>query len=103
MQNKNLIIKQLTNGPMGNFQYFLGDKMTGEIAVVDPAWDIDFLRAEADKANYKIVSIFLTHGHHDHVNCLDKLLSTHDVPVYISKAEYPLYMPQCKNLHKIED
>ncbi len=103
MQNKNLIIKQLPNGPMGNFQYFLGDKTTGKIAVVDPAWDIDFLRSEARKAGCKIVSIFLTHGHHDHVNGLDKLLSTDDVPVYISKDEYPLYMPQCKNLHKIGD
>ena len=103
MSHKNLILKQLPNGPMANFQYFIGDATSGEIAVVDPAWDIDFLCSAAKKEKYKIVSIFLTHGHHDHVNGLDKILSLHDVPVYISKYEYPLYMPQCRNLNKIED
>ena len=103
MKDKNLIFAQIPNGPMANFQYFLGDAAAKEIAVVDPAWDVDLLRSEAKKAGYKIVSVFLTHGHHDHVNGLDDLLSTHDVPVYISCHEYPLYMPRCKNLHKIED
>ncbi|OGX27885.1 MAG: hypothetical protein A2787_04100 [Omnitrophica WOR_2 bacterium RIFCSPHIGHO2_01_FULL_48_9] len=100
---ENLILKQLAVGPMANFQYFLGDKRSNEIAVVDPAWDIDFLRSEAKRLGYKIVAIFLTHGHHDHINGLDDLLSTHDVPVYISENEHPLFMPRCKNLKKIKD
>lgn len=103
IQEFNLILKQMEIGPMANFQYFIGDKHTGETAVVDPAWDVDFLRAEAKRLGYKIVSVFLTHGHMDHVNGLDDLLATHDIPVYISKNEHPLFMPKCKNLHKIGD
>ena len=33
----NLILKQMEIGPMANFQYFLGDERTKEVAVVDPA------------------------------------------------------------------
>ena len=45
-------------GPMANFQYFIGDKRTGEIAVVDPAWDVNFLRSEAARLGYRIVAVF---------------------------------------------
>lgn len=101
--DSNLILEQMEIGPLNNFIYFLGDKRTNEIAVIDPAWDVDYLRDAAQKNGYKITKIFLTHGHPDHVNGLDDLLSTHDVPVYISVHEAPFYTPRCKNLHKIGD
>jgi len=100
---ENLILKQMEVGPMGNFLYFLGDAQTKEIAVVDPAWDADYLCSEAEKAGYKITSILLTHGHPDHVNGLDDILSKHDVPAYISKHEAPFYKPQHKNIVEVEN
>ena len=99
----NLILEQMEIGPLQNFIYFLGDDTTKEIAVVDPAWDVDYLRLQAKKKGYTITNIFLTHGHPDHVNGLDELLSTHNVPVYISKHEAFFYTPKCKNLKKVED
>ncbi len=98
-----LIIKQFEIGPLANFIYFIGDTSTKEIAVVDPAWNVPFLREEAQKLNLKIVSIFLTHGHPDHVNGLSELLKTHDVPVYISEHEAPFYKPKCKNLIEVKN
>jgi len=86
---------------MGNFQYFLGDKTIKKIAVVDPAWDVDFLRGEAKRQGFKIVSIFLTHGHPDHVNGLDDLLSTHDIPIYISQHEATFFMPKHHNVKTV--
>ncbi len=99
----NPVIKQFEIGPLANFIYFIGDTATKEIAVVDPAWDVPLLRQEAQKAGLKIVSIFLTHGHPDHVNGLGELLKTHDVPVYISAHEAPFYKPKCKNLIEVKD
>ena len=46
---KNIILEQIAIGPMENFSYFIGDAQTKEVAVVDPAWDADFLREEAQK------------------------------------------------------
>jgi len=99
----NLILKQMELGPLDNFLYFIGDAGTNEIAVIDPAWDVDYLCSQADKAGYKITDIFLTHGHPDHVNGLEEMLSRHDVPVYISKHEADFYMPAHKNIIEIDD
>jgi len=93
-----LLIQQYEIGPLNNFLYLLGDPETKEMAIVDPAWDVDFLCTEAKRLGYKITSVFLTHAHPDHVNGLDKLLSMHPVPVYISKFEYPALRPKAKGL-----
>lgn len=98
-----LILKQMELGPLNNFLYFIGDAKTKEIAVIDPAWDVDFLCKEADRAGFKITNIFLTHGHPDHVNGLDEILSRHDVPIYISKHEASFLKPGHKNIIEIDD
>jgi hydroxyacylglutathione hydrolase len=99
----NLIIRQYEIGPLANFLYILGDQQTKEAALVDPAWDVPFLRKEAEKLGLKITSVFLTHGHPDHVNGLPDILKTHDVPVYISRHEAPFYKPKIKNLTEVEN
>ena len=93
-----LLIQQYEIGPLNNFLYLLGDPETKEMAMVDPAWDVDFLCKEAKKLGYKITKVFLTHAHPDHVNGLDKLLSIHPVPVHISKFEHPALRPKVAGL-----
>ena len=90
MYNKsmtNLILKQMEVGPMENFIYFVGDKSTNEIAVIDPAWDTHHLLEEAKKNNLKIKAAFVTHGHFDHTNGVEELLKHLDIPVYINEEE----------------
>ncbi len=90
-------------GPADNYIYFIGDAQTKEIAVVDPAWDVNLICSEAEKEGLTIVAIILTHGHMDHVNGLDEILSKHDVPAYISKHEADFYKPQHKNMIEVEN
>ena len=84
---KNLILKQMEVGPMENFIYFIGDKGTNEVVVIDPAWDINFLLEEAKKNNFNIKAALVTHGHYDHTNGVEGLLKVLDIPVYINKHE----------------
>ena len=98
-----LILKQMELGPLQNFLYFIGDKETGEVAVVDPAWNIDYLCEEARSNSYQIKAVFLTHGHPDHVNGLEEILSRFDIPAYISKHEADFFKPKHKNIIEIED
>lgn len=98
-----LILKQMAVGPMGNFVYFLGDAQSKEIAVVDPAWDVDYLCNEAEKNGCKITAVLLTHGHPDHVNGLKTILARHDVPAYISRHEAFFLKPKHKNITGIDD
>jgi glyoxylase-like metal-dependent hydrolase (beta-lactamase superfamily II) len=101
-QKSEIILEQMALGPMENFIYFLGDAKVKEVAIIDPAWDISFLREKAQKNKWNITVALLTHGHPDHLNGVDELLSTHDIPVYISQHEAPFYTPKCKNLKKVK-
>ena len=70
MSSHTFLIQQYELGPLNNFLYLLGDTATKEMAVVDPAWEPDFLCDEAKRLGYTITKVFLTHAHPDHVNGL---------------------------------
>ena len=91
-----LIIEQIQIGPMQNFAYLVGSRSTREVAVVDPAWDIDGLLKFIDERDYKLVAALVTHYHPDHcggsfannsVTGVAELLETNPVKVYTHKLE----------------
>jgi hydroxyacylglutathione hydrolase len=82
-----LFFKQLKVGPMDNFVYLLGAEGSPEVAVVDPAWEIDTIEQAAAADGKQIVCAVVSHCHHDHTNGLPELLKRHDIPVYAQKAE----------------
>src|SRR3989338_6065146 len=84
---KNLLLHQMEVGPMGNLIYFIGDKDTKEVVVIDPAWDVKALLEKASKDGLLIKGALVTHGHFDHTNGVEDLLKTLDIPVYINKHE----------------
>ena len=43
MNNSDLFLEQILVGPVENFVYLIGSKSTREVAIIDPAWDIDAL------------------------------------------------------------
>ncbi len=91
-----LIIEQIEIGPMQNFAYLVGSRSTREVAVVDPAWDIDGLLKFIDERDYKLVAALVTHYHPDHcggsmgnnsVTGVAELLETNPVKIYTHKLE----------------
>ena len=82
-----LYVRQLKLGPMDNFVYLVGQEGAPEVTVVDPAWDLDAIEQAAAQDGKRIVSAFVSHCHHDHINGLPELLRRHDVPVYAQRAE----------------
>ena len=67
MKNEDLFLEQIPLGPMENFVYMIGSKSTREVALVDPAWDIDFLLNLIEQQDLKLSSILVTHYHPDHI------------------------------------
>ncbi|MBI2996625.1 MAG: MBL fold metallo-hydrolase [Candidatus Melainabacteria bacterium] len=100
----NFFIKQMQVGPMENFIYFIGDKTTNEVVVMDPAWDVNFLIDETKKNNLIIKAALLTHGHFDHTNGVEELLKHFDIPVYINKHEVDFFKLNSgkENLKEVE-
>ncbi|PCC71080.1 Glyoxylase, beta-lactamase superfamily II [Nannocystis exedens] len=67
-----LEIVQLEVGLLHNFCEVIGCPRTGEAALVDPAFEVDRLLAEARRRDWRVTTIFLTHTHDDHVAGLDE-------------------------------
>jgi hydroxyacylglutathione hydrolase len=104
-------IKQLELGPMQNFVYLIGDPVTRQCVVVDPAWEIDAIVDEAAADGMEITGALVTHTHQDHVG---GHLFGHDIPgvaqlldkakakVYVHKAEREFLRGMSTELVKVE-
>lgn len=91
-----LIVEQIQLGPMENFVYIVGSTETREVALVDPAWDIDALLKLLDEKDYKLTAALVTHYHPDHIggsfsgnaiSGLAELMEQRPVKVYAHKSE----------------
>ena len=91
-----LIVEQIPIGPMANFTYLVGSRSTREVAVVDPAWDIDGLLDHIARRDYTLTAALATHYHPDHVGGgmrghniagVAELLASSSVKVYTHRAE----------------
>lgn len=83
----NLYLKQLKLGPMDNFVYLIGAAGAPEVAVTDPAWDVDAIERAVVQDEKRLACAIVSHSHHDHINGLPDLLARHDIPVYAQRRE----------------
>ena len=72
---------------MANFVYLVGDPITKEVVLVDPAWQIDTILKIANQEELKITGALITHGHFDHCNGVDELLTHLNIPIYAQDEE----------------
>jgi hydroxyacylglutathione hydrolase len=91
-----LIVEQIQIGPMQNFAYLVGDRVSREVVVVDPAWDIQGLLDLVNERDYKLTGALLTHYHPDHcggsfgqntVEGVSRLLEHVSLPIYANEHE----------------
>jgi len=84
---------------MRNHVYVVGDASTGEVLLVDPAYDIKGLFGWLRSEDLRVVGAVATHYHADHVGGemmlgeriegLAEFLELADVPVHVQKDEVP--------------
>jgi glyoxylase-like metal-dependent hydrolase (beta-lactamase superfamily II) len=65
---KIMFVKQMQVSSMAVFAYIVGDPITGDALVIDPADNINGIIAEAKKNKLQINYIVNTHGHVDHIS-----------------------------------
>jgi hydroxyacylglutathione hydrolase len=97
-----IYLKQVELGPMANYVYFIGDPKSREVAVVDPAWDVDRIVEMAQEHDVTIAKILVTHSHFDHINGVEDLLNRTQAKVYIHKAEAEFMKAVWPNLVKVD-
>jgi len=81
---------------MVNFCYLIGDRVTGECVVVDPAYDIDGLLGILEQDGMQLTGALVTHYHPDHcggsmmgyaIEGISSLLERAVVPVHVQRSE----------------
>jgi glyoxylase-like metal-dependent hydrolase (beta-lactamase superfamily II) len=91
-----LYLKQMECGPMQNYVYLIGDPVTRQAAVVDPAWEVERIVQAAEADGYSLTKVLITHTHQDHtggqlfghdIPGVVELLNLVDVPVYVHRTE----------------
>jgi hydroxyacylglutathione hydrolase len=99
-----LEIVQMEVGLLQNFCEVIGCPVTGEAALVDPAFEVDRLLAAARERGWRVTTILLTHTHEDHIAGLDEaalatgaVVRCHPVEVEIARALAPRVEPVADN------
>src|SRR3954470_18058513 len=82
-----LYLKQLSLGAMQNFIYVIGDPVTKEAAVVDPAWNVPAILKQIKDDGYRLTHVLLSHGHYDHINGVEEVVEKTDAVVCGYKSE----------------
>lgn len=83
---------------MVNFVYLIGDRVTGDCVIVDPAYAVKDLIDIAKSDDMTITGVLATHYHPDHVGGsmmgtsiegISDLLQQIDVPIHVQRTEIP--------------
>jgi glyoxylase-like metal-dependent hydrolase (beta-lactamase superfamily II) len=111
-----IYLKQLELGPMQNFVYLIGDPVSRDCVVVDPAWDIETIVDTAGTDGFTIRGALVTHTHQDHVGGsleswgmpgripgVEELLTRVPARIYVHKTERQFLRGLGSELHAVDN
>lgn len=82
-----LELQNLVLGSVGTNVYFLKNKETAEMLIVDPADSPDRIEQKIEEMGGKPVGILLTHGHFDHILAAEDIRKKYNIPIYATVYE----------------
>ena len=91
-------IQNLVLGMVATNCYFLQNKETGEMILVDPADEAPAIEEKVTALGGKPVAILLTHGHYDHMLAADAVRRTYQIPVIVHELDEPVLEDAALNL-----
>ena len=86
-----MIFRQVIHADLGCASYLVGDKSAGQVAVIDPKFEIDEYLALARYSGVSIEHVLETHNHADHVSGHGRLAAATGAAIYIHEQAEPDY------------
>lgn len=96
MQNAEL--QKCILGMVSTNCYFLKNKTTGELLIVDPAAEPEEIFQKVREMNGTPAGILLTHGHYDHILAAEAVREEYSIKLYACRAEKSLLADSMANL-----
>ena len=95
---------QVEVGLLANFSTLIICEQTGQIAIIDPAFEVDrILKAvAASHSQAKPAAILITHGHPDHIDGVAELSEKTAIPIWIHEKEAVHLPPNLSNLRLLK-
>lgn len=78
--------------------YFLKNKATGEVLIVDPADEAEKIFEKLKEISGTPKAILLTHGHFDHIQAVEEVRKQYHIPVYAQREEEKMLLDSSLNL-----
>lgn len=95
---KKLELQKCILGSVYTNCYFLKNKDTNELLIIDPADAPEQIFQKVEEMEGKPVGILLTHGHYDHILAVMTVKERWGIPVYACREEEALLADPMKNL-----
>jgi hydroxyacylglutathione hydrolase len=91
-----LEIVTMVLGPVATNAYLVGELQSQKAVVIDPAWDGEFIAAEARRRGWQIDQLWLTHAHFDHMGGVAGLVKQLQAApsIALHPADKPIYEAQ---------
>jgi glyoxylase-like metal-dependent hydrolase (beta-lactamase superfamily II) len=82
-----LRIAQLSLGALQTNCYIVGDSITGDAVIIDPAAEAEVILAKVKEYGYNVREILITHAHFDHVIASKPVKEALNIPMRIHQKE----------------
>lgn len=92
-----LRIQQLTVGPLQENCWLLSDPESNQAVLVDPGDEAERLLNAVDETGCRLVGIWLTHAHFDHIGAVAGVVRARPVPIWVNPADDFFYQRAADN------
>lgn len=72
--------------------YFLKNKSTGEVLIVDPADEAEKIFEKVNEISGTPKAVLLTHGHFDHIQAVEEVRQKYHIPVYAQRKRRKCFL-----------
>ena len=98
-QTTGVIRRTFPVGPLQCNCTIIGDRVTGNAVVIDPGGDADKILAELDDLGLKVVAIYHTHAHLDHILAAGAIKAKTGAPIHLHQDDrflWDMLEQQCR-------